>query len=217
MIVQSKDGFRSAEYLLASYDWRHRIRRAAGRLKRRPLFRDLDIEDVEQELCLGIWDRLHGECLTPANGEACFRRALFCTAASLVRSAETSSRRFNRGHASLSTVVLGGDGDCMELHQVVADPRHEDVDLRLDLTDLLGQECVRHFDRAVALGLLSRNRSQVARDLDVPRSTTHESVKRLREVLEPLAPCAATFRRDRVTGDVGDHIDAVPEVPVHGQ
>lgn len=210
--MSSIKGFRSAGDLLQSADWDGRIQRVAAKLNLRSMFRDQEPEDLAQSLRLGILERLRDMPLAEPMVEPCFRRALFCTAASMARSGEAQSRRINRDAISLNALVPCHDGQCVELQDCVSARKHEDVDLAIDLRDLLAHPTVSERDRAVANGLREGNRSVAARGLGLPRSTTHENVKRLRRVLKPLAPCAATSGLNRVVSEIGAHIDARTEV-----
>jgi RNA polymerase sigma-70 factor (ECF subfamily) len=202
--------FVSCGDLLQQPEWDCLIRRKARSLKRRPCFQRESRDDIENELFSRVWERLRNTAIPGDRPWQFVRQALNCAVCDLIKSADSKKRRFEREAVLLSTRVNGSDGRCMTMHDAVPDRRRSDLDMQIDVRDLL--DAAPTSVRGLGLALREATRSEHARDLGVPRSTTYEDLAKLRRVLEPLRPPSATFLAGSVMNEIEERTSVTPEV-----
>lgn len=181
----------SCAALLATGIWKERIRRKAKRLKLRLHFRRVDIDDVEQELRIGVWQRLGDHQMTAETLEAYFNRALKHSAVSLIRQIEGKRKAFNNSMQSLDAPVHDGAQACVLLHETVTTRSPGDIDLELDVHDLL--EDAPERVKALAMGLKETSRAGYARQRGMARGSTYRDLKAARLSLDALRPDGAVL------------------------
>jgi RNA polymerase sigma factor (sigma-70 family) len=165
------------------------IRRKAREIARQPGFSPTDREDLRQQLCVRVLERLPQ--FDPNQG--CFNafvKLIVKQFASDCRRHQRAQRRDRRGDASLNILVEGEEGP-LELAQTIGRrelnarlkreerPAEETIDLAHDLASVLATLPPRL--RTIAERLKDLSASQIAIELNVHSSTVYRDMHQLRE------------------------------------
>ena len=169
------------------------IRRKVNQLIGRAGFTRQDREDLEQELVLRLLQAL------PSFDPAKAHRNVFVTTviercvANILRDKQAQKRDHRRGSSLHLMVDIGEDGK-IELGDTIGQreldarrcrhPRSDEEIAQIvqDLADVMAK--LPDELRGLAERLKTRTKSEIARDMGVPRTTLNESVRRLRRRFE---------------------------------
>jgi RNA polymerase sigma factor (sigma-70 family) len=169
------------------------IKRKARRLARRPGFSHEDIEDIEQELALKLWESRSAFRPEKGSHEA-FVTVVVNRAVSNILRERAAAKRDHRRVTSLNTKVPGGPESPGDLGSSLAQDAHdarlgssprspeERADLAFDVAEQL--DSLPEGQRDLAERLKSQTVSEAAREMGVPRTTVQDAARRLRQPFE---------------------------------
>jgi RNA polymerase sigma-70 factor, ECF subfamily len=171
------------------------IRRKSRELATHENFTPSDQDDIAQDLWLWLIEKL--DCFDPERGTifAFIATIVDRKAASILRHHRAAKRDTCRCR-SLSLSIRANDGTYVELASTITEdasdarlgkrtwhPQYR-TECELDLTTVL--ESLSDEDRELCERLMTQSLSEVARDMEVPRSTLQDRINRLRQQFTDL-------------------------------
>jgi RNA polymerase sigma-70 factor, ECF subfamily len=165
------------------------IHRKVKQLIGRAGFTKQDHEDIEQELLLRVLQSLPSFNPHQAHYNVFITTVVERYVANVLRNKQAKKRDYRR-ISSLNVMIADSDGDPTELSETIGQQeldarrgRHsrsdaEHAQLQQDIADVIAS--LPEDMRDLAERLKTQNVSEIARGLGIPRTTLHESVRRLR-------------------------------------
>lgn len=150
-------------------------------------FSQSDAEDIEQSLALDLIERLPNFNPAKATLNTFCARVIERQISKLIRHRKQGKRDYRRQSLSLDSHSPFGDESSSDYREsieygVAARGDEEDADLRIDVTATIAR--LPEDLKEIACRLRTESVAEVARDMDVPRTTLYGAIERIRLFFE---------------------------------